>query len=164
MKVQLLAATLCLFAVLASFAEAKRSDPLDCEVCKKVLGEVKENLDNTKDPKAIEAAIDDYCHSKKLHDKEKKLCYYLTPIKREVSGPMKFGVPTEKICQKLKKKSPEICELRYPVKIDTSSVDLNTLSLKQLRQILADRGVSCVGCLEKSDFVRKVEETNEQEL
>ena len=50
------------------------------------------------------------------------------------------------------------------VKIDTSSVDLNTLSLKQLRQILADRGVSCVGCLEKSDFVRKVEETNEQEL
>ena len=78
-----------------------------------VLGEVKENLDNTKDPKAIEAAIDDYCHSKKLHDKEKKLCYYLTPIKREVSGPMKFGVPTEKICQKLKKKSPEICELRY---------------------------------------------------
>lgn len=33
------------------------------------------------------------------------------------------------------------------------------MTLKQLRQVLAKRGVSCEGCIEKSDFVRKVEET-----
>lgn len=30
------------------------------------------------------------------------------------------------------------------------------MTVKQLRQVLAKRGVSCDGCLEKADFVNKV--------
>ena len=45
------------------------------------------------------------------HEKEAKLCYYLDPIKREVSQPVKNGVPFDVICQRLKKQSAEICAL-----------------------------------------------------
>ncbi len=37
--------------------------------------------------------------------------------------------------------------------------DATKMSLKQLRQVLAKRGVACEGCIEKSDFLKKVQET-----
>jgi hypothetical protein len=40
-----------------------------------------------------------------------------------------------------------------------AAADPSKMTLKQLRQVLAKRGVSCDGCIEKSDFVKKVEET-----
>lgn len=39
--------------------------------------------------------------------------------------------------------------------------DLNKMTVKQLRQVLARRGVSCDGCIEKADFVKRVEETKD---
>lgn len=47
-------------------------------------------------------------------------CYYIgatsdaaTKIINEVSKPMSHHVPTDKICEKLKKKDSQICELKY---------------------------------------------------
>ena len=47
-------------------------------------------------------------------------CYYIgaadisaTKLVREVTKPLAFGKPTEKICEALKKKDEQICELRY---------------------------------------------------
>ncbi len=47
-------------------------------------------------------------------------CYYIgatsdaaTKIINEVSKPMSNHVPVEKICEKLKKKDSQICELKY---------------------------------------------------
>lgn len=47
-------------------------------------------------------------------------CYYIgatsdaaTKIVNEVSKPLSHHVPVEKICEKLKKKDGQICELRY---------------------------------------------------
>ena len=47
-------------------------------------------------------------------------CYYIgaadisaTKLVREVTKPLSFGKPTEKICEALKKKDEQICELRY---------------------------------------------------
>ena len=47
-------------------------------------------------------------------------CYYIgaadisaTKLVREVTRPLSFGKPTEKICEALKKKDEQICELRY---------------------------------------------------
>lgn len=37
--------------------------------------------------------------------------------------------------------------------------DLSKLRIKDLKKILADRGVACNGCLEKSDYIKKIEET-----
>ncbi len=47
-------------------------------------------------------------------------CYYLggtedaaTGILGEMSKPLSWGMPVEKVCEKLKKKDKQICELRY---------------------------------------------------
>ena len=47
-------------------------------------------------------------------------CYYIggsdisaTKLVREVTKPLSFGKPTEKICEELKKKDQQICELKY---------------------------------------------------
>lgn len=47
-------------------------------------------------------------------------CYYIgaadisaTKLVKEVTKPLSFGKPTEKICEGLKKKDEQICELRY---------------------------------------------------
>jgi len=87
-------------------------------------------------------------------------CYYLDPIKREVSNPMKNGVPREKICERLKKKSAEICALRY-TNVAAPPVDeiknFGDLRVKDLKKIMKERGIECPECLEKADFVRKLE-------
>ena len=45
-----------------------------------------------------------------------------------------------------------------------ANVDYSKMRLKQLRQILRERGVACRGCVEKSDFVRRAKETAHMEL
>ena len=47
-------------------------------------------------------------------------CYYIgaadisaTKLVREVTRPLSFGKPNEKICEDMKKKDEQICELRY---------------------------------------------------
>ena len=40
-------------------------------------------------------------------------CYYIETIKRDLSFPLSSGVPPERVCQRLKKKSVEICELQF---------------------------------------------------
>jgi len=42
--------------------------------------------------------------------------------------------------------------------IDLSQVDINKLRVAQLKEILRSRGESCVGCADKSEFVKKVQE------
>lgn len=37
--------------------------------------------------------------------------------------------------------------------------DISKLRVKQLKQILNERGVECVGCVEKEEFVKKVQDT-----
>ena len=47
-------------------------------------------------------------------------CYYIgatsdaaTKIVNEISKPLSYHAPVEKICEKLKKKDGQICELKY---------------------------------------------------
>lgn len=72
---------------------------------------------------------------------------------------MKNGVPVETICQRLKKKSAEICSLRFkstaPLPLDKIE-DFGKLRVKELRQLVADNGIPCKDCIEKSDFVAAI--------
>lgn len=52
--------------------------------------------------------------------KENRFCYYIggmedsaTGILGEMSKPISWGLPMLKVCEKLKKKDAQICELRY---------------------------------------------------
>ena len=75
---------------------------------------------------------------------------------------MKNGVPLDKICERLKKKSSEICALRFSgspgaPKTDAAT-DFSKLRVSQLKSIMAEKGIACPDCLEKADFVRRLEE------
>ena len=65
------------------------------------------------------------------------------------------------------KDNPEICEVKYPIKIEKKEgekTDYNSLRVKQLKTILDQRGVKCSGCTEKPEFVKKCEETEHLDL
>merc|ERR1712187_460959 len=143
----------------------KETDPKDCEVCIKVITDIMKDLDEKKkkDTDHIESVIDKHCNSKKnpkkLSRQEKKVCYYLDPIKRDVAKPISFGMYPDEVCKrKLKKKSTDICGVKFPIKTNKNT-NYKKMRVKHLNQILADRGVACRGCLEKRDFIKKVKET-----
>uniref|UniRef100_A0A6P7GFM6 Mesencephalic astrocyte-derived neurotrophic factor homolog n=1 Tax=Diabrotica virgifera virgifera TaxID=50390 RepID=A0A6P7GFM6_DIAVI len=92
-------------------------------------------------------------------------CYYLggleesaTGILGEMSKPLSWSMPSDKICEKLKKKDAQICELRYDVEIDLKTVDLKKLKVRDLKKILNDWGEDCEGCIEKSEYLKRIEE------
>lgn len=138
----------------------------ECEVCVSFLGKFYESLkeNDVKFNNAdIEKALMKSCKDAK--GKDNRFCYYIgatsdaaTKIINEVSKPLSYHVPVEKICEKLKKKDSQICELKYDKQLDLSTVDLKKLKVKDLKKILEEWGESCKGCAEKSDFIRKITE------
>lgn len=81
-----------------------------------------------------------------------------TGILGEMSKPISYHMPSDKICEKLKKKDAQICDLRYEKQIDLNTVDLKKLKVRDLKKILSDWDESCDGCLEKPDFIKRIEE------
>ena len=75
--------------------------------------------DSKQKPK-IEKAMLDYCANaqKTLTAKEKKICYYVDPIKRDIAQPFSLGMSSLKVCKRITKSNPEICTVKYPVKTD----------------------------------------------
>ncbi|CAL8337694.1 unnamed protein product [Merluccius merluccius] len=138
----------------------------ECEVCVTFLGKFYQSLldNNVKFNSAdIEKALVKTC--KEAKSKENRFCYYIggtsdaaTKIINEVSKPLSYHAPVDKICERLKKKDSQICELKYDKQVDLSTVDLKKLKVKDLKKILEEWGESCKGCAEKSDFIRKITE------
>jgi mesencephalic astrocyte-derived neurotrophic factor len=132
-------------------------------VCIKVMNDVRSKLskEEARNKPAIEKAMGEYCADvDKLSAKEKKICYYIDPIKRDVAQPFSLGMDSLKLCQRINKSNPEICTVKNTVKTaKMEAADITKLRVKQLKQILADRGVECKGCVEKEEFVKKVQET-----
>ncbi|KAG5274180.1 hypothetical protein AALO_G00133110 [Alosa alosa] len=138
----------------------------DCEVCVSFLGRFYQTLkdNDVKFSSAeIEKAFMKTCKDAK--GKENRLCYYIgatsdaaTKMINEVSKPMSYHVPVEKICDKLRKKDSQICELKYEKELDLSTVELKTLKVKELKKILEHWDETCKGCVEKTDFIRKIQE------
>lgn len=115
--------------------------------------------DSRKKPE-IEKALGDYCQKDTLNAKEKKICYYIDPIKRDVAQPFSLGMASLKVCQRISKSNPEVCTVKMPVKTEKMEIqDITKLRVKQLKQILSERGVECKGCVEKDEFVKRVKET-----
>jgi len=115
------------FASLCILSQAAKGSK-DCKVCEDVLTAALEGL-SASDKKTLEtteAAIDAYCGQNEISQTHKKMCYYISPIKREISQPSKNGVPVDRICKRLKKKSAEICAVTEKVKV--SSMILRMMS------------------------------------
>lgn len=55
--------------------------------------------------------------------------------------------------------------MKFPAKTEgLKSEDFKKMRVKQLKQILADRGVECKGCSEKDEFVKRVLDTAHMEM
>ncbi|KXJ15780.1 mesencephalic astrocyte-derived neurotrophic factor homolog [Exaiptasia diaphana] len=137
----------------------------ECEVCIKFLNKVKDSLTSEEegDYKKIETKMRKAC--KKAKSKDNRFCYYIggtedaaTGMLNEVTKPMSYSKPVEKICEALKSKDAQICELQYEQKIDLKNTNLKKLRVKQLKKILNDFDETCQGCVEKSDYIKKIEE------
>jgi hypothetical protein len=70
------------------------------------------------DTQKSEKALKEFC--KTLTGKDDSFCYYVgasetsaTKIIGEVTKPLSYGKPVEKICKDLGKKDQQICELKY---------------------------------------------------
>lgn len=137
----------------------------ECEVCVKTVDKFAATLadDVKKDPKKIEFEFKKFCKGSK--NKENRFCYYLggleesaTGILGELSKPLSWSMPADKICEKLRKKDAQICDLRFDKQIDLNNVDLKKLKVRDLKKILNDWDEVCDGCIEKTDFIKRIEE------
>jgi len=137
----------------------------DCEVCIKYLTKFKATLDSDEltNPTKIEKSFREFCKTSK--GKDQRFCYYLggleesaTKIVGEMSKPLSWSMPMDKVCEKLKKKDSQICDLKYDKEINWAEVNLKKLKVRDLKKILSDWDEICDGCLEKTDFIKRIEE------
>jgi len=151
------------FLVLISLTQALKEE--DCEVCAKFLTKFKKTLESEgieKEPQ-IKQRLQEVCKS--AVGKDNKFCYYIggtddaaTRMLGEVSKPLSNFYPVMKICEKLHKKISGVCDLKYEKQIDWSAVDVTKMRVKQLKKILGDWNEECRGCLEKQDFIDRINE------
>lgn len=119
-------------------------------------------MKDKKDMYEYEDSLTNYC-AKAKNDRETKLCYFIEPVKRDISMPSRNGVPPDVICQRLKKKTPEVCSLRYSsapgapsLSSLTADTDFSKMRVGQLKALAAEIGVDCGNCLEKDDYVNAI--------
>jgi len=160
--VSLVVVLLLVFTLVLS---KKPVDEQHCEVCVKTIGAFVETLpeaDKTK-PEKIEQAFKKYCSKVKVDSKEHRLCYYIGALETsatyavaDLSKPLAWGIPAEKICrERLYKSNPQICDLKYERQIDVNAVDLAKLKVKDLKKILSDWGEQA-DFIEKSEFINRL--------
>lgn len=152
---------LCLLAVV----DAKIKEG-ECDVCISMVSRIDATLtdEDRKSQSDIEKKIKSFC-KKALNSKDNRFCYYIggtadaaTGTLGDLSKPLRYHTPPEKICEKLEKKDSQICELKYEKQIDLDAVDLKKLKVKDLKKILNDWGESCRACSEKTDFIDRINE------
>ena len=141
------------------------TDPKHCEVCVKVIADIHasvKQLHNKKSLPHIESLIDAYCSktNKKAGPRERKLCYYIQPVKRMISTPLSFGADAKEVCKKLERASAEVCTVKYPIQATEKTPLLyEKMRVRHLKQVLRDRGVACRGCVDKRQYIQKCKET-----
>merc|ERR1712146_612254 len=101
--------------------------------------------------------------------KRNSMCYYLEPIKRQVSTPIANGLPPDVICKRLQKQDDAICTLEWgetlKTGVDTNSAaklnwkeytddKLEGMKMKELKTLIKKTGQTCDGCADKSDYVK----------
>jgi hypothetical protein len=145
----------------------------DCPVCFSIVNKLRADLekDSTKlTVDNISTAFLHLCDTASKDSTESKFCYYMggqdvsaTRTYKEMAEKMSWGLPTDKICEHLKSRDSQICEIREKKPIDLKTVDLKKLKVADLKRILKERGDSCDGCFEKAEFIKKVEEIKARE-
>jgi hypothetical protein len=156
-----------LLLVVPQFTSAATGKDAKCEVCISMVNRLLKILEDEKiertDEAKVEARFVEMCKTAK--NKEHTLCYYIgatptsaTYIVKELVKPVARFLPADKVCEKLRVKDSQICDLSYDKEIDWKTVDFNKLKVKDLKKILDDWGEVCKGCSEKTEFISRIKE------
>jgi len=157
--------TLSLVTTVSEAKKISEATEDNCEVCVKFMTQFIDSLDaDTQSvPSKIETAFRKFCKTTKKDDN--RFCYYVggleesaTGMLGELSKPISWSMPADKVCMKLYRQDEQICDLRYEKTIDLSTVDVQKLKVHELKKLLSDWGEQCRGCSEKDDYVRLVKE------
>lgn len=159
-----------IFIVILKETEAKIKEG-ECEVCVKFLTKFDKSLadEDRKDQEKLTSKLKKACE--KAKNKENRFCYYVggtkdaaTYILKDITKPLGFYKPILSICDALKKKDAQICDLSYEKELDWKNVNLKKMRVKELKKILARWEEKCSGCLEKSDYIKKIEEVKNKHI
>lgn len=141
----------------------------DCPVCFAIVDKLRDEVENKTVDKVSQAFLG-LCEAAKKDSVESKFCYYMggqevsaTRTYKEMAEKLSWGLPTDKICEHLRSRDSQICEIREKKPIDLKTVDLKKLKVADLKRILKERGEVCESCFEKSEFIKKVEEIKARE-
>jgi len=156
---------LVLGSLLQAVAAAK-ADPNDCEVCKSVIGQIDAELTmkDREDVEVVEKKMRSWCDNAK--GKDKTMCYYMGVgdaeqgtsggVKRDISSSLTRGINAKRLCNRLKTKDGQMCELKYDKKFDPKTADFKKLRVKELRKVCDDEGIETRGLVEKEEFIKAI--------
>lgn len=160
---------LIILSVVVQLELAKALEKNDCPVCFAIVDKLRDQVENKTVDKVSKAFLE-LCEKAKKDSVESKFCYYMggqevsaTRTYKEMAEKMSWGLPTDKICEHLRLRDSQICEIREKKPIDLKTVDLKKLKVADLKRILKERGETCESCFEKSEFIKKVEEIKARE-
>lgn len=145
----------------------------DCPVCFSIVDRLNKEITKDGGKLTVDSVSEAFLHLCDTSEKgsvESKFCYYMggqdvsaTRTYKEMAERMTWGLPTGKICEHLRSRDSQICEIRERKPIDLQTVDLKKLKVADLKRLLKDRGESCDGCFEKSEFIKKIEQIKARE-
>lgn len=128
--------------------------------------------DQRSDVEKVEAAMRKWCDS--AQGKDKAMCYYMGVgdekegtsggVKRDISRSLTNGINAKRLCNRLKSKDGQMCELKYEKKFDPANADFNKMRVKEMRSICDQAGIDTKGLVEKDEFVNKIKAHYKMEL
>lgn len=169
-SIQILICGIILSAV-AYYAQALQEN--ECPVCFTIVDRLHQDVTKDGGALTVDRVSESFlhlCDTASKESVESKFCYYMggqdvsaTRTYKIMAEKMAQNFPTNKICELLEQKDSQICEIREKKPIDLKTVDLKKLKVADLKRILKERGETCEGCFEKSEFYKKVEEIKARE-
>jgi hypothetical protein len=77
-------------------------------------------------------------------------------VKRDISSSLTRGINAKRLCNRLKSKDGQMCELKYDKKFDPKAADFKKLRVKELRKVCDDENIDTKGLVEKEEYVKKI--------
>merc|ERR1712196_640839 len=113
------------------------------------MGDETITKDDRKDDEKVFKKMEKVCRT--AEGKDKTMCYYMGiqtdkgqgsagGTKKEIAGMFMRGIEAPRICKRTKKKDMQMCELRYPRKVDLSKIDFAKMRVKDLRKLMDEQG------------------------
>ena len=135
-------------------------------MCRAVIGKIDAELTakEREDVEVVEKKMRSWCDDAK--GKDKQMCYYMGVgdakegtsggVKRDISSALTRGINSKRLCNRLKKKDGQMCELKYDKQFDPKTADWKKLRVKELRKICDDEGITTTGFTEKDEFLKAI--------